>query len=160
MYKAIFIYKEKDMNKVLFVGSNPSAAAASNEPFDLSTRSGKVLKSWIEKVGITSYAQLNVAQYPTENNRPLSKKEIEEAVPQLRKEIMPFYEAGYKIVALGRTAGEAVSKCYRFIHIELPHPSGLNRKLNDPQYVEEELERLRRYTSETGEYPVQTRPNG
>lgn len=147
------------MSKVLFVGSNPSAAAISNEPFDLSTRSGKVLKSWIEKAGITTYAQLNVAQYPTENNRPLSKKEIAEAVSQLRKEIMPFYEAGYKIVALGRTAGEAVSKCYSFIHIELPHPSGRNRKLNDPQYVEEEIERLRLYSDQASECPIQNQSN-
>jgi uracil-DNA glycosylase len=155
VYSGLSFSKEENMSKVLFVGSNPSAAAHSAAPFDLSTRSGKVLKSWIDKVGISTYAQINVAQYPTENNRPLSKQEVDEAVPQLRKEIMPFWEAGYKIVTLGHTATLAVSKCHTFMYINLPHPSGLNRKLNDAKFVEKELERLRDFIRSNGEYPVQ-----
>jgi uracil-DNA glycosylase len=49
-----------------------------------------------------------------------------------------------KIVALGKTAEKALTLLgYDFY--AMPHPSGLNRKLNDKDYIEEKIKGLRDY---------------
>lgn len=47
-------------------------------------------------------------------------------------------ENNFKIVALGDKASKRLSD-YDVEHFKLPHPSGLNRKLNDKTYVEAQL---------------------
>lgn len=51
-----------------------------------------------------------------------------------------------KIVALGKTAERAL-QMLGIEHFAMPHPSGLNRKLNDPEYVAEKINGLREYLS-------------
>lgn len=52
---------------------------------------------------------------------------------------------GYsKIVALGNFASKALSKL-NIEHHAMPHPSGLNRNLNDPQYEALQLNECRKY---------------
>ncbi len=49
-----------------------------------------------------------------------------------------------KIVAFGAYASRALGTV-NVDHFKAPHPSGMNRKLNDPLYVAEFLIRLRQY---------------
>lgn len=127
---------------ILFVGSNPSNAAKNLVPFTLDTISGRVLFSWIEAAGIVEYTQINLVNATTPDNRPLTKSEIIEAIPNIQRGVAPFT----KVVALGKTAVRALTMA-EISHLELPHPSGLNRKLNDPEFVKQTIERLREYAA-------------
>lgn len=78
----------------------------------------------------------------THRNRPLSIKEIKEALPRLKQSIgTPRY---VKLVALGKTAEKALT-LLRLDYYAMPHPSGLNRKLNNKEYVAEKIKGLQDY---------------
>jgi len=85
---------------------------------------------------------INVANMVTHRNRPLSVKEINEALPRLKQLIgTPQY---VKLVALGKTAEKALT-LLRLDYYAMPHPSGLNRKLNNKEYVAEKIKGLQDY---------------
>jgi uracil-DNA glycosylase len=86
----------------------------------------------------------NVAHYPTPGNRPLKMLEIKQALAALEKKIDEICPD--KIVTLGKTAEIALSLLKREHHA-MPHPSGRNRLLNDPKYVEAKIEGLKTYCS-------------
>lgn len=49
-----------------------------------------------------------------------------------------------KIITLG-VAPSSYLRVLKIDHFPLPHPSGLNRKLNDPLYVQKQLDRAKDY---------------
>lgn len=53
------------------------------------------------------------------------------------------------VITLGRTAAAAIEEL-RIDHFRLPHPSGRNRQLNDPEFVKEKLKRCRGYLERQG----------
>jgi uracil-DNA glycosylase family 4 len=129
--------------KVLFVGSNPSVRSDSNEAFSETTLSGRILRSWIEGIS-AEFAFENIVQEKTEGNRPLKKSEMAAASDALVKRIAVV--APDRVVALGKSAAQVLAGTgLKFL--EMPHPSGLNRKLNDKDYVAECLDGLRAFCS-------------
>jgi uracil-DNA glycosylase len=131
------------METILFIGSNTSNASADNSAFHPSTKSRKILDSWCQDiVGIKAY--LNVLDKKTEDNRPLTQEEIKVNISRLAEDIKKINPD--KIIALGKTASKAVS-LLGLKFLELPHPSGMNRLLNDPQYVEEKIKELVEFCS-------------
>ena len=129
--------------KIIFVGSNPSWASKVSKAFDLSTCSGRTLMGWTHQIGGHNlYRYANVVDKPTPNNRPLKASEIKDNIPQL-KIWLEKYE-GDKIVALGKTAAKALT-LLRLPFYDMPHPSGLNRLLNDPEYVAQKLKGLKEF---------------
>jgi uracil-DNA glycosylase family 4 len=133
--------------KILFVGSNPSSAAKTQNPFCTSTKSGKLLNDWLIASGqyplsLTSTCYANVADYPTENNRPLLTAEIKSNLSLLQRKVDIIKPD--KIIALGKTAEKALT-LLRTDYYPMPHPSGLNRLLNDPEYVKKKINGLRDY---------------
>ncbi len=131
------------MKHIVFVGSNPSNASETEEAFARGTKSYKILESWAEAAAMTAWAVVNVSNKKTPNNRPLNTAEIKEAIPDL----INVLKGSDKVVALGKTAAKALTMAGIF-HLEMPHPSGLNRKLNDPDYVFMCLNNLRRFVHE------------
>jgi uracil-DNA glycosylase len=132
--------------KIVFVGSNPSQRSASIVPFWMDTRSNKILASWISRLepgSIESIHYLNVSNKPTPNNRPLKTSEIKENLERLKKNIEVDVVPD-KVIALGKTAAVALT-LLRIPFYGMPHPSGLNRQLNDPKFVEEKLKELKKY---------------
>ena len=128
---------------IVFVGSNPSVASGSNRPFDDDTKSYKILWGWINAaIPEPSVCYFNVSNEPTPNNRPLNASEIKECIPGLQIAMQNHS----KIVALGKTAHRALEMA-GIPHLELSHPSGLNRKLNCPYYVNELISKLRDYAA-------------
>ncbi len=126
---------------ILFIGSNPSQTATTTEAFSESTKSGRILRSWIDGIEGTILFD-NIASYATENNRPLNKEEMALAQASLAdriKEVNPD-----RLVALGKSAASVLTKL-KLDHLEMPHPSGMNRKLNDRQYVREQISALKQY---------------
>lgn len=133
------------MYKILFIGSNPSQRSKTTLPFWHDTRSMLVLDQWISKLDhevISSLLFCNVSDMPTSNNRPLKVSEIKSNLATLQNKIDQMRP--HKIIALGRTAEKALT-LLRMHHYAMPHPSGLNRKLNDAKYVEEKINGLKNY---------------
>src|SRR5271165_5389735 len=131
--------------KILFIGSNPSRRSKSVVPFYEDTGSNKVLTKWcsqLEAGTIESLHYWNVTHQPTPGNRPLKTCEIHDALPKLLKSIDEICPD--KIVTLGKTAEKAL-QLLNVEHYPMPHPSGRNRLLNDPKYVEEKINGLKGY---------------
>lgn len=127
--------------KILLVGSNPSHKATSNEAFTADTVSGRILRSWIEGIE-GEFVFENLSSQKTENNRPLNRSERALAQVSLQKRIQGTNPG--RIVALGKVAAEVLG-ALGVSFLEMPHPSGLNRKLNDKEYMARKLEELRSF---------------
>ena len=138
------------MYKIVFIGSNPSQRSASIVPFYYDTKSMTVLNKWMEQmhaggsVRLESVHFLNVSNAPTPGNRPLTVGEITNALIGLEGRISAVNPD--KIITLGKTAEKALT-LLRMQHYAMPHPSGLNRLLNDKEYVTEKINGLRDYLS-------------
>jgi hypothetical protein len=132
------------MTSILFVGSNPSKASTCDSPFHGSTRSAKILAQWTKDIQ-GNKAYVNVVDQKTEGNRPLKTSEIRANLSKLAVDVA----RADKVVALGKTAAKALEMLgAKFC--EMPHPSGRNRLLNDPRYVEQKVKSLLEYCSQEG----------
>lgn len=124
---------------ITFVGSNPSVKNPDPKIPFAGTRSGKVLRSWIEATtdrDPDTFRFVNLSDEVTEGNRPLKMSEVD------RDNLIKKLEGSHRIVALGHTASQVLSKL-RYPHLELPHPSPRNRVLNSREKVQETLDKLR-----------------
>jgi len=132
------------MTTILFVGSNPSQASTCELAFHTSTKSSKILTEWANHLeGVKMH--INVLNDKTEDNRPLKKSEIKANLPRLKTDI-DMINATY-VVALGKTAAEALNSIGAKFY-EMPHPSGLNRLLNDKEFVEGKIKGLIAYCNQ------------
>jgi uracil-DNA glycosylase family 4 len=130
---------------VLFVGSNPSNASTCDVAFHGSTKSSKVLTEWIKHIPAGNMVMyINVLNKKTENNRPLKKSEVTSNLEQLKSQLSGIRPT--RIVALGKTASTALTLLGQS-HLQMPHPSGLNRQLNDQEFVEQKMKELAEYCS-------------
>lgn len=130
---------------ILFLGSNPSKSSSSTVPFWEDSRSRKILDLWLSRIALDdrdSIVFANVIDYPTENNRPLKTSEIRSSLPELQLKISEA--APVKVVSLGKTASVALT-LLRVEHFAMPHPSGLNRQLNNKIFVEEKIKSMMDY---------------
>lgn len=133
-----------DKRKIVFLGSNPSNASPFLDPFT-HCRSAHVLAGWLARLGLRweEVTFANVANYKTIGNKPLTGSQISAEIPRLIAELSDAV-----VIALGTTAQKAAKKtangCYPWpaplAIIPLPHPSGMNRLLNDQDYVAKVLD--------------------
>lgn len=66
-------------------------------------------------------------------------------------DILDLYKkSNFKVIALGNKASERLAK-ENIKHFKLPHPSGLNRKLNDENYVLQQLQIAHNFIREINE---------
>lgn len=129
---------------ILFVGSNPSNKSTCDTAFHWTTRSSQILTAWSKDLtGIKCH--INVLNQKTEDNRPLKKSEIKLNLERLASDIKGL--GATHIVALGKTASTALTML-GVEYYEMPHPSGRNRLLNDPEYVVEKVKGLQEFCSE------------
>lgn len=116
------------MNRVLLVGINPSG-----KPFRKGCALDK-MNLWMETLGFHHYSFSNVIPY--------------EGVYKMRDvdvEFVRSFSDGYeKVIALGGFVSKALSRA-RVQHYVLPHPSPLNRKLNDREYEKRVIEECREW---------------
>lgn len=108
--------------RVLVVGMNPSALPATMSV------SVKRLYDWADRLGIGVFSFVNAWHSPGD----VRKQELD--LDFLRGSVTGHE----KVVALGVAASRALSRA-GINHHMLPHPSGLNRILNDPEAVDRAL---------------------
>ena len=128
---------------IILVGSNPSTTSPNNAPFDSSVKSAKTLKTWIEGID-ADFLFMNVSDAKTQANKPLSAAQIKDSIPSLKEKLDRYPTA--RVVALGKTAEKALS-ILNIRFLALPHPSGMNRMLNDPETVRLTKENLKSFSS-------------
>lgn len=125
-----------ETGKILFVAQNPKTSANIDKPLD-GTRSGTVFGDWLEVLGLKREdvlvlnAAKKVGQRVTKRDRDGQK-------------ILQTAFGARRVVALGKYACETLTDL-GIPHFSLPHPSGLNRVLNDSFYVEERLHACREF---------------
>jgi hypothetical protein len=119
--------------KILVVGINAANGYENCEPIVGVNETGEMCQTgkrwvqWAEELGIDWRAcEYRNCRYP--NNS------IQEWVEE--------YEHDGIVITLGRTPARAM-RHHRYI-VALPHPSGLNRQLNDKPYINKRLDDARR----------------
>lgn len=129
--------------RIALVGSNPSVRSTTSEAFASTTKSAQILSSWIKNID-ADFIFINITDIKTPNNRPLSQKEMKEALPSLSLNLAELNADGY--VTLGKAAHTALTLLH-LAHLEMPHPSGMNRLLNDRDFVTEKIKELATYVA-------------
>lgn len=116
----------------LFVGLNPSkhpGADWKNNP------SFSKLYDWIERIGIRHFSFVNVSHI----GGVFDKNTIDVA---FLGQVIDKHNGA--VIALGREVAHVLQHM-RISHFKMPHPSPLNRLLNDTDYEEEMLYQLKCY---------------
>jgi uracil-DNA glycosylase len=101
-----------------------------------------MLQQWCIAADVRETAYENVSIHTTPNNRPLTYKEIKREAFFLNLRLDLYKDAGgWRYVAIGKSAAAALT-ILSLDFYEMPHPSGLNRQLNDPKFVAEKINGL------------------
>ena len=106
--------------RVLIVGINPSDKQNS--------KTLQRLNKWADELGIKYYSFVNC----------ISKSGVYKASDIDYNTLSRCVEGYEKIITLGNFASSALTKL-GINHHSMPHPSGLNRNLNDPAYEKQQL---------------------
>jgi uracil-DNA glycosylase len=133
--------------KVVFLGSNPSALNDDpNVAFKGSASYPRLLK-WIEffKLNIDDVVLLNCSNRVLEKGEKLSDEDIDLSM------LKYIVQEDTKIVALGQIAAKAVEKL-KLDFFVLPHPSPLNRMLNDEKALMVLLNQCRFWIHKDGSF--------
>ncbi len=126
---------------ILFVGSNPSHLNTCPAIAFAGSKSEETFKKWTDRlVPKGDYKAINVSDEVTPNNRPLKKNEFN--LLKLCTDVLDPKVTG--IVALGNTASMAL-EMVGVEFFKLPHPSPLNRQLNNAYFVEEVLKECEKW---------------
>ena len=114
---------------MLIVGINPSSSKSISPCITL-----KRLYGWADALSIQFFSFVNCIGRPG----PYSHRDVD-------YELLLACVEGYdKVIALGGFPSRALDKI-GVDHFMLPHPSGLNRKLNDKEYEKRILEECDAY---------------
>jgi len=120
-----------DSCKILVIGINQPPTGYKNGK---DTGTIRRLNEWMNDLGINHFSFSNIH----EDKHHLSLKKVD----YLRLEKMT---AGYtKVITLGNYPSQALKKI-GIKHFQLPHPSGLNRQLNDKVFVDNVLGECKKY---------------
>jgi hypothetical protein len=126
---------------ILFVASNPSKLNTDPEIAMVGSKSEKTFNGWVEYLVTNGdYKVVNVSDKVTDDNKPLKKTEYD----LLKLSTYAIHPSVTKIVALGNTAADALDQI-GIKYYKLPHPSPLNRFLNNTAQVEAVLEDCKKY---------------
>lgn len=128
---------------IWIVGSNPSPKNSNPKLPFWGTKSYETLNKWLTYLEINKHGLLNVSDEVTNGKIP---KISNEDLARLRIKL----DGASKVIALGNTAATALNKL-GIKHFKLPHPSGRNRLLNDPSYLEDKLQKCKEYLNEPHE---------
>jgi hypothetical protein len=113
--------------KILVLGLNPTSKGGSCGTI-------RRLKTWLDELGLDIVSFDNISHKQGSVN-------LRNIDGQYVREISVGYD---KIITLGKTADTALD-IMGIHHFCLPHPSGLNRQLNQSGYVDQKLKECKDY---------------
>lgn len=116
------------MIKIIFVGDKPSSTNVSDKVPFVGAKCFSKLIGWIKVLAPDYYVCYN--SHNRENFR---------AIINIWRNDLDF-----KIVALGNNASKRLTK-WGLDHYRLPHPSPLNRQLNDDEYINTQLIKCKKF---------------
>lgn len=127
--------------QVLFIGDKPGKKNIDPRTAFVGTKSYKTLLSWICKMN------LSINNVYLENSSDIVG--INDFYDGDYIEYHTFYNSGGvdKVVALGKKAEKFCIE-NNIQYFAMPHPSGLNRQLNDKEYVALKLKECEKYIKE------------
>lgn len=114
------------MKKVVFVGDTASKLNVDSSIAFVGAKCFNTLVSWIGTVSPDYYICLN-----SDTRRSINQ-------------IKALYLQNFKVIALGELASSRLQR-EDLAHFKLPHPSGLNRQLNDTEFVANKLREAKEY---------------
>ena len=120
----------KERSVIYFIGDKPSKCNIDPQVAFVGTRSYKTLLEWIHRMNLSI------------NNICLFN--ADDFIRKVNKDETLIIHEHDQIVALGREASNALDKAI-LPHLRIPHPSGLNRKLNNPKEVNRFLKECKDY---------------
>jgi len=122
--------KDSPRNKVLVLGISPGFASSRS-----ASKSVQRVSKWLNECGIseTEYDWQNCSDQPG-------------ALPKQNEIVKSRYEIAIypKVICLGNIPS-TWCKSLNIEHIKVPHPSGINRKWNDPLCEPLTIEEIRNY---------------
>lgn len=127
---------------IIFVGDKPSKANLNPNIAFVGTKSYKRLLEWIYELDLSIN---DVVLCNKENiNKYVYIDLFFVSVPGFHLDIL----ISDRIIALGNNASKHLTKL-GITHHKMDHPSGLNHKLNDRQYVKSMLQSTRKFINES-----------
>jgi len=111
---------------IYFIGDKPSKCNVDPRIAFVGTNSYKILLEWIHRMNLSIN---NIELY----NATTFVDEIQDRI-----------EEDDQIIALGVAASELLLE-HNIPHLKIPHPSGLNRSLNDARFVNKFLKECKTY---------------
>ena len=116
---------------ILVIGQNPG-----NNPKAATYKGHTIvrLNEWCDELGVTHYGFANVV---TEQGA-VKKKDVD------FDRLKDLVEGHSKVLALGAFASNCLSVINKS-HFRLPHPSPLNRQMNDKEFVKQTLAKCKEY---------------
>lgn len=123
------------MNYIVFVGDKPSSKNASKQVPFVGTQSYKTLLSWIWTLNV----DVTDVMLTNKDSIPLWFMCADDESRLHR----------HTYIALGNEAAKVLDE-HKLSYFKLPHPSGRNRKLNDPKFIDSELSKCYSYLKGLG----------
>jgi uracil DNA glycosylase len=117
--------------KVLVVGMNPSSKPTLNGKANATF---KKLESWMDRLGVHYFSFVNTFDDPSQAQH--SKVDYNRLV-----QLAQSYD---KIIALGNFVSNSLNRV-NVTHFKMPHPSPLNRLLNDKTYERNMIKKCKEY---------------
>lgn len=119
----------------MFIGDKPGSKNKDPRVPFVGTKSYKTLLEWIYLLDIDIH---NVKLY--NSSEPDTEERIKHQI------FITEVNSGidWRIIALGKNASKFMDKI-EIEYFELPHPSGLNRKLNDKKYIDSLLKECKKW---------------
>lgn len=108
------------------------------------TESGRRFSMWLEAADLLGipYYITNAIKTLKKPGETVSKEEQANDLAKLKSELQPFKH----VITLGKIASNSVAMLkLSAVVLELPHPSGLNRKLNNPKAIMDVIQALQEF---------------
>ena len=117
------------MKNIMIVGINPSSGKPNKTSATI-----KRLNSWADTLGIDYYSFTNVIHQTGAYKQSLVDKET----------LLCYIKDYKKVIALGPLVSKTLNRL-GIDHYTMPHPSPLNRQLNDREYEVMKLEECKKF---------------
>lgn len=124
--------------KLLIIGQNPARGMENETPFH-NTKSGERLFRWLKDSGVSLDDCTFINVWYKLGKLPGSLLMRQYSSLNLKKHNCD------RIITVGKVAQKIIAPLTKLPILNIPHPSGLNRKLNDPKIEQQIIQNLKEF---------------